>query len=124
MNHKCDRDYRKLRLPPTRRDIVPEFIDGRTLIDHSLQYNDLQTGVPRFRPDDALDDFEKLDEMRDRLGYKLAVFINIGSEEHWLSRYGGTFKDRIHAFRTVLRAGKVEGKHAWIAAWQVRNESI
>lgn len=63
----------------------------------------------------AASDFMKLDEICRVLHYELAVFINIASEEHWLSLYQGLHKQKIHAFCTNLRDGQIRAKHAWFS---------
>jgi hypothetical protein len=47
---------------------------------------------------EAIIDFDKLDEMFDTLDYPLGIFINIASPQTHLEHYNGSFKGRIHAF--------------------------
>jgi hypothetical protein len=44
---------------------------------------------------DAREDFEKLDEMMERLKYGLAFFIDINSDRHYLDAYNGPHRDRL-----------------------------
>lgn len=47
---------------------------------------------------EAVEDFDKLDEMCDVLKYPLAIFVNIASSKTRLDLYRGKFSERIHAF--------------------------
>ena|SRR4028118_888712 len=65
---------------------------------------------------EALDDFNKLDEMFEMLRYQLGIFINIDSAEHHIHAYHGRYGDRIHSFGVQLMQQKVIVTHAcWVS---------
>lgn len=45
--------------------------------------------------DSALEDYRKLDLICEKLDYSIAIFLNIGSDETFISDYDGKFKGRI-----------------------------
>ena len=54
---------------------------------------------------DAVDDFNKLDEMCERLDYPLAIFINVASDQHHRDAYTGRFADRLQTYAVDLVDG-------------------
>ena len=65
----------------------------------------------------ALEDFNKLDDMFERLHYQLGIFVNIDSRDHHLNNYSGRYSNRIHAFAVQL----IDGRVSIIQAKRVRN---
>lgn len=61
---------------------------------------------------DAMEDFEKLNDMIEQLHYQLGIFINIDSSVHHLNNYSGRYRGRIHAFAVQLVNGRVAIIHA------------
>jgi hypothetical protein len=54
---------------------------------------------------EAMEDFRKLDEICDRLGYPLAIFINVASERTHREHYAGQYDSRLRTFGVVLENG-------------------
>jgi len=64
--------------------------------------------------DRAKEDFKKLNELFEKLGYPLGIFINInGRSEIFLNKYSGLFKNRIHEFCITQNNGKNNIIHAY-----------
>jgi len=57
--------------------------------------------------DTALEDYEKLTLICEKLDYSIAVFLNIGSQETFLSEYDGTFKERMFGYGVVKKNGNI-----------------
>lgn len=66
----------------------------------------------------ARGDFQKLDEMIDRLGYEFGVFVNIDSGEHRKEAYCGNHSDRISAVAARLVDGDVFTVWSESPAWR------
>jgi hypothetical protein len=97
-------EYQKSRLHRTRQrpDVilhVPVEISGADRTDNNFAVWALKRMA---RPEDAMDDFGKLDEMFEELAYPLGFFMNIDSELHHLGKYTGSFVDRLVAFAIRL----------------------
>lgn len=70
-------------------DIGSENVRDNNFTVFALKLNGNETN--------ALEDFNKLDEMFDKLGYPHGIFINIGGYPNsFLNLYAGDYKDRIH----------------------------
>ncbi len=67
----------------------------------------------RASPEQAREDFVKLDDMCAVLRYQLAIFINVNSDAHHIACYKGQRRDRLHSFAVTLRSGQPHIAHAW-----------
>ena len=59
-------------------------------------------------PEEAKEDFDKLDEMFQRLCYLLGVFVNIDPKGHAVFPYCGKFSDRLYMAAAWLEGMAVE----------------
>jgi len=59
-------------------------------------------------PTEALDDFNKLDQMFRTLNYPLGIFVNIDSGQHHGDSYSGEYPKRFYAVAVRLDKGHVE----------------
>lgn len=55
----------------------------------------------------ALEDFTKLDEMFELLGYPVGFFVNIDATSHMAEKYAGKFRNRLEAVAASLNRGIV-----------------
>jgi hypothetical protein len=75
--------------------------------------------------DRAKEDFEKLNELFEKLKYPLGIFINInGRSEIFLNRYSGLFKKIIHEFCITQINGKNNILHAYFQNDKVITEKV
>lgn len=58
----------------------------------------------------ALEDYEKLSLLCEKLDYSIAVFLNIGSEETFFSTYDGKFKERMFGCGVVKENDSIRVK--------------
>lgn len=58
----------------------------------------------------ALEDYEKLSLLCEKLDYSIAVFLNIGSEETFFSTYDGKFKERMFGCGVVKENDSISVK--------------
>lgn len=70
----------------------------------------------------AQSDFEKLDEMFEVLNYKLGIFINVNSQEHYLRAYAGNYKSSIHSFAVRIEDSKPMVIHAFYTGSNIIEE--
>ncbi len=64
------------------------------------------------RPEDAQEDFARLDAVLAALDYPLGVFVNVAADETHAGLYQGRFPVRIHCIAVHLNQGRVTIKHA------------
>jgi hypothetical protein len=62
---------------------------------------------------EASDDFEKLDQMFDRLRYPVGVFVNIAATNHFADAYNGRFPRRLRTVAASRAADRI------VTAWGV-----
>ncbi len=62
---------------------------------------------------DAIEDFDKLDEMFWKLDYQLGIFISVNSNNHCLEFYNGRYKSKIHCFGVWLENNTVKITRAY-----------
>ena len=75
--------------------------------------------------DRAKEDFKKLNELFEKLGYPLGIFINInGRSEIFLNKYSGLFKNRIHEFCITQTNDKLDILHAYFQNNKVITENV
>jgi hypothetical protein len=55
----------------------------------------------------ALDDFNNIDLMFERLNYPIGIFLNIDSENNFFNNYQGNYPDRLHCFAVRLDNNEV-----------------
>ena len=53
-------------------------------------------------PGGAKEDFDKLDELFDKLNYGLGIFLNVDSEKTFYDDYKGTHRDKLHCYAVKL----------------------
>lgn len=56
---------------------------------------------------DAFEDFEKLEQMKEHLGYPLGIFINIHSSESYLENYTKRTDIELHSFAVNLDGNSI-----------------
>ncbi len=65
-------------------------------------------------PAEVKSDYNKLEQMLDRLNYELGVFINIGAyPKIYLDTYNGNYQARIHEISIIKQNEKLFIKHAY-----------
>ena len=75
--------------------------------------------------DRAKEDFEKLNELFEKLKYPLGIFINInGRSEIFLNKYSGLFKKIIHEFCITQTNDKLDILHAYFQNDKVITEKV
>ena len=101
---------------------VPTEISGAAVYENNYAVWALKL---QGSPARAREDFDKLDEMFEHLGYPLGFFINIDSDAHHLRCYTGQYSNRLLAFAVRLNNGNVSIKQAqWIDNQVIEAEYI
>lgn len=63
---------------------------------------------------DAKSDFNKLEEIVEKLNYLLIIFVNLNSESALLKYYSGQYKDRIHGYAIEIgQNGQIMLQHEY-----------
>ncbi len=88
---------------------IPAEENGRTVYENNLAVWALTRAATKA---DAQSDFKKLDEMIEILRYRLAIFVNLGSEETFEGAYHGRFPEQIRTTAVSMAAGQV------VTRWQ------
>jgi hypothetical protein len=65
------------------------------------------------RADEVAADLTKLQDLVERLDYRLAFFVNIGADDPGMHQFGQVWESKVHAFSTRLGDEGVEVKHEW-----------
>lgn len=69
-------------------------------------------------------DLEKLNELFEKLGYQLGIFINIGGLKSFLYKYSGPFKTRVHEFCITQTNSKLNISHAYFRGDKIEIEKF
>jgi hypothetical protein len=74
---------------------------------------------------EANEDFEKLDELFEKLDYPIGFFINIGRYPNiFLENYSGRFMERIHELSNKIEEGRLYIRHAYFKNRELVTEEV
>ena len=91
-----------------RPDIIIHIPFGRGKVKNRKQGNFIVIQLKlQANESDAIDDFEKIDLMFDKLNYPIGIFLNIDTPNTFFDCYKGDFTDRLYCFFFFLKDEKV-----------------